>query len=76
MALGSTFHVPTDYTFASNFQIIIMIVLTDITKTYSISVMYRQPTTLFYINTARQMLMNQLRQNVIVNPVSPHSHYL
>ncbi len=53
MALGSSFYIPTDYTFASNFQIIITNVPTDTTKTYTISVVYRQPTTLFYINTAR-----------------------
>ena len=53
MALGSTFYIPTDYTFASNFQIIITNVPTDTSKTYTISVIYRQPTTLFYSNTAR-----------------------
>ena len=53
MANGSTFYIPTDYTFASNFQIIITNVPTDTTKTYTISVIYRQPTTLFYSNTAR-----------------------
>lgn len=53
MALGSTFYIPTDYTFASNFQIIITNVPTDTTKTYTISVIYRQPTTLFYSSTAR-----------------------
>lgn len=53
MALGSTFYIPTDYTFASNFQVIITNVPTDMTKTYTISVIYRQPTTLFYISTAR-----------------------
>jgi len=53
MALGSTFYIPTDYTFASNFQIIVTNVPTDTTKTYTISVIYRQPTTLFYISTAR-----------------------
>ena len=53
MGLGSTFYIPTDYTFASNFQIIITNVPTDTTKTYTISVIYRQPTTLFYSSTAR-----------------------
>ena len=53
MALGSTFYIPTDYTFASNFQIIITNVPTDTTKSYTISVIYRQPTTLFYSSTAR-----------------------
>jgi hypothetical protein len=53
MATGSTFYIPTDYTFASNFQLIITNVPTDTSKTYTISVIYRQPTTLFYISTAR-----------------------
>ena len=53
MANGSTFYIPTDYTFASNFQIIKTKVPTDTTKSYTISVIYRQATTLFYSNTAR-----------------------
>jgi hypothetical protein len=53
MALGSTFYIPTDYTFASNFQLILTNVPTDTTREYTISIIYRQPTTLFYISTAR-----------------------
>jgi hypothetical protein len=53
MANGSTFYIPSDYTFASNFQMIITNVPTDTTKSYTISVIYRQPTTLFYSSTAR-----------------------
>jgi hypothetical protein len=53
MANGSTFYIPSDYTFASNFQIIITNVPTDTTKSYTISVIYRQPTTTFYSSTAR-----------------------
>jgi hypothetical protein len=53
MALGSTFYIPTDYTFASNFQLILTNVPTDTSKAYTISIIYRQPTTLFYISTAR-----------------------
>ena len=53
MAFGSTFYIPLDYVFTSNIRVIIKNVPLDPTKSYTISLIYRQPTTTFHATTAR-----------------------
>lgn len=53
MSLGSTFYIPSDYTFTIDFQVIITNAPIDTTKEMTISIIYYQSLTSFYISTAR-----------------------
>jgi hypothetical protein len=53
MSLGSTFYIPSDYTFASDFKVIITNVPIDTSKEVSISIIYHQALTSFFISTVK-----------------------
>ena len=53
MSFGSTFFIPIDYVFTANLKVILKNVPVDPTKTYTISLIYRQPTTVFYATTVK-----------------------
>ena len=50
---GSIFYIPSDYTTASNFNIIITNIPTDTSKVYTLSLVYYQPSNKFYCNGVR-----------------------
>jgi hypothetical protein len=52
-AYGSIFYIPSDYVQSANFQVVIKNIPTDTTKTYTLTLVYYQPTVLFYASTAR-----------------------
>ena len=52
-SLGSIFYIPTNYATASNFNIIINNIPTDITKSYTLTLIYYQSSNMFYCNGIR-----------------------
>jgi hypothetical protein len=50
---GSIFYIPRDYVQSANFQVFIKNIPTDTTKTYTLTLVYYQPTALFYASTAK-----------------------
>ena len=47
------FYLPTDFALSSNFSITISNIPTDVTRTYSVTLIYNQATTLFHCNLCK-----------------------
>ena len=52
-SLGGIFYLPTNLIFTANIPVIITNIPTDNTKTYTVTLIYSQATTLFYSSTCR-----------------------
>ena len=51
--VGSIFYLPSDFVLSSNFSISITNIPTDVTKTYSVTLVYNQASTLYYSNLCK-----------------------